>query len=185
MNDPKTIRAKQKIRAKDYFAQPNDWTCNASSYIMVYRTLTGHDVALDKVVDQMQAVEGKGAENFRVVEALQSLGPEYEVVTGQSSSHPKGRAFPAEARALEKAREKETLKRLLREGFLVIINFREPVEGGGHYGVLQGINDQALDIADPYYGRRSVLPWKDFDFRSGYSNPVLHGWFVAIRKTAI
>jgi hypothetical protein len=138
-------------------------------------------VALEKVVHQMGAVEGKGAENSRVVAALQSMGPEYEVITGQSSSHPKGRSVSPEIRAAEKARELETLKRLLREGYLVLINFREPVEGGGHYGVLQGINDQAIEIADPYYGYRSVLPWKDFDFRTGYSDPVLHGWYVAIR----
>jgi hypothetical protein len=181
MTDPKTVWATRKIKRGDYFAQPNDWTCNASSYIMIYRTLTGQDVALEKVVHQMGAVEGKGAENSRVVAALQSMGPEYEVITGQSSSHPKGRSVSPEIRAAEKARELETLKRLLREGYLVLINFREPVEGGGHYGVLQGINDQAIEIADPYYGYRSVLPWKDFDFRTGYSDPVLHGWYVAIR----
>jgi len=185
MDDPTTVWAAHRINAKDYFAQPNDWTCNASSYIMVVRALTGQDVALDKVVDQMGAVEGKGAENSRVVEVLRSLGPGYEVLTGQSSSHPKGRIFPARLRAAEKSRELGTLKQLLRDGYLVIINFREPVEGGGHYGVLQGINDQALEIADPYYGRSSVLAWKDFDFRTGYSDPVLHGWYVAIRPVAI
>ncbi len=182
MNGAQTVWAKQRIKERDYFAQPNDWTCNASSFIMIFRTLTGQDIALEKVVQQMGAVEGKGAENSRVVEAFQALGPQYDVVTGQSSSHPKVRNFPSGIRSAEKKRELETLKRLLREGYLVIINFREPVEGGGHYGVLQGINDQAIEIADPYYGRRSVLPWKDFDFRTGYSNPVLHGWYVAVRQ---
>lgn len=181
MNDPATVWASPKIGVKDYFAQPNDWTCNASSYIMIHRALAGADVALDKVVTQMGAVEGKGAENARVVQVLEALGPNYEVLTGQSSANPKGQEPPAEARAAEQVRERETLRRLLADGYLVIINFREPVDGGGHYGVLQGINDQALEIADPYYGLRSVLAWKDFDFRSGYSEPVLHGWYVAIR----
>jgi hypothetical protein len=181
MNDPATVWSAHKIGAKEYFAQPNDWTCNASSYIMIHRALTGVDVAIDKVVTQMGAVEGKGAENARVVEVLESLGPKYEVLTGQSSAYPKGQEPSAEVRAAEQIREHETLRRLLGEGYLVIINFREPEDGGGHYGVLQGINDQALEIADPYYGLRSVLAWKDFDFRSGYSEPVLHGWHVAIR----
>jgi hypothetical protein len=181
MNDPATVWSSPKISAKEYFAQPNDWTCNASSYIMIHRALTGADVALEKVVTEMGAVEGKGAENARVVQVLESLGPKYEVLTGQSSAHPKGQEPTAEVRAAEQLRERETLRRLLGEGYLVIINFREPEDGGGHYGVLQGINDQALEIADPYYGLRSVLAWKDFDFRSGYSEPVLHGWYVAIR----
>lgn len=181
MSRPGTTWSAHKIRPRDYFAQPNDWTCNASSYIMIHRALTGKDVPLDEVVAGMGAVEGKGAENPRVVAMLKSLGPDYELVTGQSSSHPKGWELEAEDRAAEKVREQETLRRLLHEGYLVIINFREPVEAGGHYGVLQGINDKAIEVADPYYGLRSVQAWKDFDYRSGYSDPVLHGWYAAVR----
>jgi hypothetical protein len=181
MDRPGTVWSARKIGPRDYFAQPNDWTCNASSYIMIHRALTGKDVRLSDVVAGMGAVEGKGAENPRVVGMLESLGPDYEVVTGQSSSHPKGREMAVGARATEKTREQATLRRLLRGGYLVIINFREPVEGGGHYGVLQGINDQAIEVADPYYGLRSVQAWRDFDYRSGYSDPVLHGWYAAVR----
>jgi len=182
MRDCDTVWSAHKIGPGEYFAQPNDWTCNASSYIMINRALTGKDVALDGVVKRMGAVEGRGAENSRVVEVLESLGDEYEVVTGISSSHPKGIEVSDEVRESEKVRELETLKRLLREGYFVMLNFREPVDGGGHYGVLQGINDDAIEIADPYYGLRSVLAWDDFDFRTGYSDPVLHGWYVAIRR---
>lgn len=152
---------------------------------MIYRSLTGADVALADVAAQMGAVEGKGAANDRVVDVLRSLGNQYDVITGYSSANPKGRAISPEVRAAEKVREMQTLKRLLREGYLVMINFREPVDSGGHYGVLQGINDEALEIADPNYGLRSVMPWERFDFRSGYSDPVLHGWYVAIRPRAI
>jgi len=181
MDDPNTVWSAHKIGPSEYFAQPNDWTCSASSYIMVYRALTAKDIALEAVVALTGAVPGKGAENARVVAALEKLAPNAEVIAGQSSSHPKGLELPAEERAAEKARELETLRRLLREGYLVILNFREPVDGGGHYGVLQGINDRALEVADPYYGLKSTLAWKDFDFRTGYSDPVLHGWYTAIR----
>lgn len=180
-----TVWAMHKIDKDDYFPQPNDWTCNASSYIMIYRSLTGEDVALNEVAGRMGAVEGRGAENARVVDVLRELGNNYEVVTAYSSAHTKGRELPPEMRAAEKASEMVTLKRLLREGNLVMINFREPVDGGGHYGVLQGINDKALEIADPYYGLRSVVAWEHFDFRTGYSNPVLHGWYVAIRPRSV
>jgi len=181
MDSPDTIWATHRIGPKQYFAQPNDWTCSASSYIMVYRALVGKDLPLSDVVARTGAVEGVGAENRRVVEALKMLGPKYEVVTGLSSSHPKGKPVPANVRAAEKIREQELLTRLLREGYLVILNFREPVEHGGHYGVLQGLNSKAIQIADPYYGRVSVMPWDSFDFRTGYSDPVLHGWYAAVR----
>ena len=178
MNRPDTVWASRRIGPKEYFAQPNDWTCSASSYIMVYRSLTGRDLPLSEVVARTGARKGVGAENSRVVGAMEMLGPEYEVVSGQSSAHPAGESRILEA---EKSREHATLTRLLREGYLVILNFRNPEDHGGHYGVLQGLNDKAIQIADPYYGRVSVMPWKKFDFRSGYSDPVLHGWYVAVR----
>jgi len=181
MNSPRTVWAASRIGPQQYFAQPNDWTCSASSYIMVYRALTGKDLPLSEVVARTGAVEGVGAENSRVVEALKMLGPQFEVISGQSSANPKGAKVPAHVRAAEKAREHATLTRLLRQGYLVILNFREPEDHGGHYGVLQGLNDKAIQIADPYYGRTSVMPWEDFDFRTGYSDPVLHGWYVAVR----
>ncbi len=181
MDNRSTVWSTHKIGKDEYFPQPNDWTCNASSYLMIYRKLTQKDVPLDVIATRMGAVEGRGAENARVVEVMQALGDTYEVVTGYSSSHPKGQEVSANLRAKEKAGEMETLKNLLREGYLVMINFREPVDGGGHYGVLQGINDEALEIADPYYGLRSIVAWNRFDFRTGFSDPVLHGWYVAIR----
>ena len=178
MERPDTVWATRRIGPKEYFAQPNDWTCSASSYIMVYRSLTGRDLPLSEVVARTGARQGVGAENSHVVEAMEMLGSKYEVVSGQSSAHPAGESRIHNA---EKAREHATLTRLLREGYLVILNFRNPEDHGGHYGVLQGINDNAIQIADPYYGRISVMPWKNFDFRSGYSSPVLHGWYVAVR----
>lgn len=181
MDRPDTVWARALIGPKEYFAQPNDWTCSASSYIMLHRALTGRDLPLSTVVARTGAVEGVGAENRRVVEALKMMGPGYEVVSGQTAAYPKGERVPRNVREAEKACEYETLVRLLREGFLVILNFREPVDHGGHYGVLQGLNRGAIRIADPYYGRVSVLPWKRFDFRTGYSDPVLHGWYVAVR----
>jgi hypothetical protein len=181
MNRPDTVWASHRIGPKEYFAQPNDWTCSASSYIMVYRSLTGRDIPLSKVVARTGARKGVGAENRRVVEAGKMLGAKYEIVSGQSSAHPAGES---RIQAAEKAGEHATLTRLLREGYLVILNFRNPEDHGGHYGVLQGLNGMAIQIADPYYGRISVMPWKHFDFRSGFSNPVLHGWYVAVRPKA-
>lgn len=181
MSRPDTVWASRRIGPKEYFAQPNDWTCSASSYIMVYRSLTGRDIPLSEVVARTGAQKVLGAENSRVVEAVKMLGPKYEVVSGQSSAHPAGES---RIHAAEKAREHATLTRLLRKGYLIILNFRNPEDHGGHYGVLQGLNDKAIQIADPYYGRISVMPWKSFDFRSGYSDPVLHGWYVAVRPKA-
>ncbi len=178
MQGADTVWAARLIGPQEYFAQPNDWTCSASSYIMVYRALTGRDLPLSEVVARTGAKPGVGAENRRVVEAMKMLGPKYEVISGQASTHS---ASESRIEAAEKAAEHAVLTRLLREGYLVILNFRNTEDHGGHYGVLQGLNGRAIQIADPYYGRVSVLPWEDFDYRSGYSDPVRHGWYVAVR----
>lgn len=184
MEGKDTIWSHYRIGPGEYFAQPNEWTCSSSCYLMMFRALTGADLSLAQAVERTGAVEGTGAPNEQVKAAFQMLGSRYQVVTGQSSTSEEN--LPADSPALreEKTRELETLKKLLDEGYLVMINFREPVENVGHYGVLQGLNDRAIEIADPYYGRRSVMTLDQFDYRSGFSKPVLHGWYLAVRDTA-
>jgi hypothetical protein len=183
MEGKDTIWSRWKVGEKEYFAQPNDWTCSASCYIMMFRTLVRADISVNQAIERCGAVEGVGADNSQVVKAFQLLGSRFQVVSGQSSQSSDN--LPADAPELlrEKEAELATLKRLLQDGYLVMINFREPQEQIGHYGVLQGLNDRALEIADPYYGRRSVLSLDRFDYRSGFSQPILHGWYLAVRPT--
>ena len=177
----KTVWSVRKIGRKEFFYHPGEWASSASAYIMMMRKLTGKDVSFAEAAQRMGVSPGNGASNDRVVEVMRSLGGGYEVVTGSSSANPKDRELSWRVRAAEKGREMKILRRLLRSGYLVMINFREPVGGGGHYGVLQGISPKALEIADPNYGLRSIIPLDQFDFRSGSSDLVLHGWYVAVR----
>jgi len=185
MADKDTVWSRWKVGEKEYFAQPNDWTCSASCYLMMFRTLVQADMTLNQAIERCGAVQGVGADNAKVVKAFELLGSRYQVVAGQSSVHDEEN-LPADAPELiaEKTAELANLKKLLQEGYLVMINFREPEEQIGHYGVLQGLNDKALQIADPYYGHRSVLALDKFDYRSGFSKPVLHGWYLAVRPTS-
>jgi hypothetical protein len=182
MDAPGTAWSKHPITEKEYFAQPNEWTCSASSYIMALRVLGIVDIDIDDAVARTCAKEGSGADNGQVVRAFERLGPGYQVVNGQSSSHQDEVDPNSAERLAERKAEHARLGQLLNDGYVVILNFREPEDGGGHYGVLQAINNQAIEIADPYFGLRSVLLLSRFDFRSGYSKPVRHGWFVAIRR---
>lgn len=182
MEGKDTVWSSYRVGPKEYFAQPNEWTCSSSCYLMMFRALVGADLSLAQAVERTGAVEGTGAPNDQVKAAFQMLGSRYEVISGQSSFSDEN--LPADAPSLreEKTRELATLRKLLEDGYLVMINFREPVENVGHYGVLQGLNEQAIEIADPYYGRRSVMPLEQFDYRSGFSKPVLHGWYLAVRN---
>lgn len=181
MDGRDTLWARYRITPELYFAQPNDWTCSASCYVMMFRAVVKADVSLAQAVERCGAQEGVGAPNEQVVKAFHMLGPRYQVLTGQSSLSQTDPPADDPALLAEKGLELQTLKKLLTDGYLVMINFREPVENVGHYGVLQGLNDRAIEIADPYYGRRSVMPLARFDYRSGFSKPVLHGWYLAVR----
>jgi len=177
----KTVWSTQKIGRKEFVYQPSDWSSSASAYIMIVRKLTGKNVPFQEAARRIGVSPGINASNDRIVEAMKSLGGGYEVVTGYSSASSKDLQLPWSVRAAEKRREMKNLRRLLRSGYLVMINFRGPVGGGDHYGVLQGISPKALEIADPNYGLRSIIALDQFDFRSGSSDQVLHGWYVAIR----
>ena len=182
MRDPATVWSRYRITGKEYFAQPNEWTCSSSCYIMMFRALVDSDLSLLQAIERTGAKEGSGAPNSQVVAAFEMLGPRYQIVTGQSSISQENLSADDPRLREEKAQQLQTLRRLLDEGYLVMMNFREPVEQVGHYGILQGLNDTAIEIADPYYGRRSVMSLDKFDYRSGFSSPVLHGWYLAVRR---
>ncbi len=181
MEGADTVWSRWRVGDKEYFAQPNDWTCSASCFVMMYRTLVGADIPLSEAVRHCGAVEGVGAANSQVVKAFDLLGSGFEIISGCSSES--NESLPADAPELraEKQANLVRLRTLLEDGYLVMLNFREPEENIGHYGILQGLNDRALELADPYYGRRSVLTREKFDYRSGFSKPVLHGWYLAVR----
>ena len=182
MEGKDTVWSRYRIGRDEYFAQPNEWTCSSSCYVMMFRALTHADISLAQAVERTGAQEGTGAPNEQVKKAFEMLGSRYQVVTGEHSLSDADLAADDPALLAEKAEELRTLKGLLEQGYLVMINFREPVENVGHYGVLQGLNDRAIEIADPYYGRRSVMPLAKFDYRSGFSKPVRHGWYLAVRN---
>lgn len=181
MEGADTVWSRYRIGEREYFAQPNDWTCSASCYVMMFRTLVGSDISLKHAVRRCEAKVGVGANNDKVVEAMRLIGPNYEVLSGRSLESDEN--LPADNAGIleQKKANLAKLKKLLEEGYLVMINFREPEEHIGHYAVLQGLNDRAIQLADPYYGHHSVLSLDQFDYRSGFSKPILHGWYLAVR----
>jgi hypothetical protein len=181
MDAEDTVWSVWRVGGKEYFAQPNDWTCSASCYVMMFRTLVQADISLRQAVERCGAEPGVGAKNEKVVKAFELLGDRYEVVSGLSSESDENPSADDPGLMEEKTAELANLKKLLKDGYLVMINFREPEEQIGHYGVLQGLNDRAIEIADPYYGQHSVLSLDQFDYRSGFSKPILHGWHLAVR----
>jgi hypothetical protein len=181
MKGDDTVWSVWRVEDKEYFAQPNDWTCSASCYVMMFRTLVQADISLAEAVERCGAQAGVGAKNETVVKAFESLGDRYQVVSGLASESEENPPVDQPELMEEKKVALATLKKLLEDGYLVMINFREPEEHIGHYGVLQGLNDRAIQIADPYYGNVSVLTLDQFDYRSGFSKPILQGWYLAVR----
>lgn len=184
IESPLTVWSKFLVGSGEYFPQPNDWSCGASVYIMALRTLKGQDVPLQEALRITEARIDTGTDNFLLQKAFEQLKPEFEVIAGITSHTAKYTVPDAAHRYREQQAEYTILKQLLTDGYLVVLNFREPVEHEGHYGILQGINEKAIAIGDPWYGNHSVLALEQFDFRSGFTTPVLHGWFLAIRPAA-
>ena len=74
----------------------------------------------------------------------------------------------------------------MREGIPVIVNFVEPSEEVGHFGVAIGEERGRVILHDPWNGEGFSLPLEEFERRwLGYkTRDPRRGWFLATRGRA-
>jgi len=166
MDGPDTVWSKVLINEKTFKQQINDWTCGPAVVVMLQRVFGLEVLSDDKAIDLTEANNEVGTIADRMVAVVQYLSEKLEIKHDYGNDNP------------------EILRELLREGYLVLIYFREPEEHGGHYAIVQGINKDAMQLADPYHGRESVLPLEKLDWRTDFIEPFVKGWFVALREKA-
>ncbi len=174
------LQSSHRVLEENHCYQPDDWSCGSAVFKMIAKTLAGEEVDYATAIVITGANEEVGTDNALMERALRDYfqARNFEVRTGLLGTE-KPENGPQTACTLEQ--RTALLSELLREGYLVVINYREPEEQVGHFAVVQGISDKALEICDPWHGPRCVLELEQFDGRSGFSDPVVCGWFTAIR----
>jgi len=162
MAGPLTLWSQILIDEKDFVVQENDWSCGAAVFLMTQKAFQNIGTDFEEAIRLTGANKESGASNENMLNAFLTFEKDCEVKSACGA-------------------DIETLRTLLREGYLVTINFREPKDGEGHYAIVQGISESFLQLADPWYGRESILSLEDFDFRSGFSSSIIEGWYIAVR----
>jgi predicted double-glycine peptidase len=74
------------------------------------------------------------------------------------------------------------LKRVLRSGIPVIVNYVEHEENEGHYAVVVGYDDESIILHDPLHGEGFTLSLAEFEKRwhSTFTEVPYKHWFLAI-----
>ncbi|MEZ4754999.1 MAG: hypothetical protein R3A13_11970 [Bdellovibrionota bacterium] len=180
MDDPATTWSKQRINPGNFCGQPNNWTCGSAVYVMILRVAAGLEVDFNIAVKITGATKKTGTDNLLLYQAFEKLGSDFDIQP--SPSEPQTTADQTLLSTGFSSPGLIKIKQLLLDGYHIVVNFRGPVRGNGHYAIVNGINSTAIELTDPWYGRRSVLELNRFDWRSGFSDPVLHEWFVAVRR---
>jgi len=75
-----------------------------------------------------------------------------------------------------------TIERLIKEQWIVIVCFKEPTSGEGHFAIVREVNKVELVVADPELGFNHRIKREDFDWRTGFEDPVRQGWYAAVRR---
>lgn len=76
------------------------------------------------------------------------------------------------------------LRKLLKEGWTVVVNYAEVIDNIGHYAIVTAITPTHIVMCDPYYGPAYRLPLKVFLSRwhgGSYPNAYTH-WHLATKR---
>lgn len=176
-----TIWAKALVKPELFVAQPNDWSCGAAVLCMAYRTLANREMPYAVAVRRTGANSEIGTENHLLENAFHNCARSFEVRAGMTGIEPHEAGLSTQARQARREGELSNIRSLLEREYLVIVNFRHPRDGCGHFGIVRGLNSRAIELADPWSGPRCVLQREKFDFRSGFTEPVIRGWYLAVK----
>jgi len=75
------------------------------------------------------------------------------------------------------------IRELLDKEKAIIVNFREPSSGEGHYAVVNGLKDDVIVLQDPYNGPNFPLSTREFVRQwYGYHKTVNKNWILAVSR---
>ena len=161
INREDTVWTKYPI-GETFVPQPNNWTCGPTSLLNALTALGDTELSLDLFVETSKTSPYTGTDNDDIVKAAKVLARGREVKSGTGA-------------------DTGFLQNLLRDGYVVIVNFRHPDAKDGHFSLLEAVGEVAVQLADTCSGPVCVLPISRFDHRSAFGEPLLEGWYVAIR----
>ena len=145
-----------------YVEQPNEWNCGPAVMVMACRAVLKSNLSIAEAAALLHTSEATGTDNAALAQALLQRGSSKDVRVYQSGTF-------------------NLLARLLKAGFLVIVNFRSLEENEGHFGIVNELSTTHIQIADPELGPKISIPLKNFTWRGGFADSGCYGWCLAAR----
>ncbi len=174
------VSSHHPITADNFLPQPNDILCAPAVLAMAARVLTGalHDPR--DLGRRLKATPRWGTNNSTLEDVAAQLFPGFHVHAEVTATGPKGEPFAPHAPW--RAPAHLALVAHLERGAFLIVNYREPKEGDGHYAIVESFSASEVVLTDPKHGRDLTLALDRFDWRSEHNNPCLLGWRLVIHR---
>lgn len=141
-----------------YVRQIADHTCGPAALAMML-AYWRKPASQQQLIRQVQTTEYSGTTRKNLIRAARAAG---------LYTHSHSNASYAELRSL------------VQQGIPVLVNYREPEENTGHYGVVVAATASHLLIHDPYHGPAFKMPTALFQRRwHGTHHSVNRRWLLA------
>ena len=153
---------KLKIR---YYPQYASYSCGPVSLKMVFDHLGKH-YSEEKLIKLCHAIPNNGTSHEHLIEEVKREG--FKFVEGHNGSI-------------------NDIIFYLNNGYPVIVNYINPLSGGGHYSVIDGYDEKenVLIFADPSNGNDYTLHFNKFKKLWHNSKGISIGWFLIIGREKI
>ncbi len=143
-----------------YYKQLNDWFCGPAVVQMILAA-DGIKISQPVLAKEMATSPYEGTSRQDLVRILRRH--RYKVVT-------KTYAKLAD------------VKRMLADGWYIVVNYREVEENIGHYAIVLAVTSTSIVFNDPYHGRQYRLPRSVF-LKRWFGHANAYGqWFLAAKQ---
>ena len=146
---------------KRYTKQPNEYTCAPTSLKICLEDLKNSTISL-RYLSKLLETDYSGTRNLIFERALPKIGKRFEVdyLVGEGATL-------------------DQLSQMLKERYLVIVNFIHPLEQEGHFAPVRALDSHSIHFVDPLSGPDFPIVYHNFLWR-GEEGSV--GWFAALRN---
>lgn len=148
-----------------YYPQHKDYSCGPVCLKMVFEHL-GRKYSEEKLIALCKTSEKNGTTHSHLLDEIKREGFEYLVKSRGAI---------------------KDIIHFVESGYLIIVNYIEPLSKESHYAVVSGYDEKekVIILADPCDGNDFTLGWGEFKKMWHNKNNSSKGWFLVVGREFI
>jgi len=154
------------IKEQTFVPQRFDWDCGVACYLMALSNLGFQTPSFDSAVALLECSAEEGTTTIKLESALLELTKRSDSIKFRSGED--GTA--------------SLLSELVTGLWTTIVCFREPIDGNGHFAIVQSVSQEFIVLADPEHGIARQIEIQNFDWCTGFEKPERKRWYLALRN---